>query len=51
MEKMTQNFPVIALCAAAAVLLVLGIWWEISIWNECRETNSYMYCVRLMGRS
>jgi cytochrome oxidase assembly protein ShyY1 len=33
-----------------ATLISLGIWWQVSLWDECRSTNSFWYCVRILGR-
>lgn len=30
-------------------LLVLGVCGAVSVWNECREGNSWLYCVYMMG--
>lgn len=35
---------------AIVVLIVGAIWWEWSIWQECRLTNSIGYCLRLISR-
>lgn len=41
----------IIMLAGAAFLGVIGfgIWWEVSLWNECRATNSFFYCVRTLS--
>lgn len=33
-------------------LLIIGlaIWYEIAMWSECRETNSFWYCMRVLGK-
>lgn len=31
------------------VIAVWGIYTEISLWSECRETNSFFYCARVLG--
>lgn len=33
-----------------AVIIVLGAWWEVSLWKECRANNSFFYCARVLGR-
>jgi hypothetical protein len=47
---MAGNLKVIG--GAALVLALIGgaIAWEVSIWNECRQTNSFFYCMRVLGR-
>jgi hypothetical protein len=34
-----------------AVLLVasVSVYLEWSVWKECRQTNSFWYCVRMMS--
>lgn len=34
------------------VLAVIGIalWWEISLWSECRSDHSFFYCLRVLGK-
>lgn len=33
------------------VLVVsLGVWYEVELWQECRATNSWFYCMRVLGR-
>ena len=31
------------------VVIVFVVWWEIGLWNECRETNSFWYCLRILN--
>lgn len=31
-------------------VIALAFLWEVNIWNECRETNSFWYCVRVVSR-
>jgi len=26
------------------------IWYELLIWNECRLTNSVLYCMKMVSR-
>jgi len=33
-----------------AVCISGGVYWEISLWKECRVTNSFWYCVRVLGK-
>lgn len=32
------------------IAIALAIWWEYGLWNECRETNSFWYCMRVLGK-
>lgn len=38
--------------AALAILGTVGfaIWWDVSVWQECRQTNSWFYCWRVISR-
>jgi hypothetical protein len=41
--------------AAAAIalffaLIAFAIWVEIGVWNECRATNSWFYCMRILSK-
>ncbi len=42
-----KQMPLIILIAAVVVAIAAC---EISIWNECRDSNSWIYCVRFMGK-
>lgn len=33
-----------------ALLVVGAIAYERMLWNECRQTNSWFYCVRILDR-
>lgn len=37
---------------SVAIFGVLGflIYMQVGVWNECRETNSWWYCMNLMRR-
>lgn len=41
---------VFAITAAAFIALGLLVWWELSLWPECRATNSFFYCARVLGK-
>lgn len=32
------------------VLLALGMWYEASIWKECRQDHSWFYCTRVLSK-
>lgn len=48
MRKDTIVFVIVALFTVIAIPLAFYI--EINFWNECREDNSFMYCLRLLSR-
>ena len=33
-----------------SALVMLSICMAISVWNECRETNSVLYCIKLVSK-
>ena len=33
-----------------ALFVALIIWWNISVWDECLDTNTFLYCLKVMGR-
>lgn len=37
--------------AIAFAVAVFGgmIWWEWSLWSECRAVNSFWYCLRVLS--
>lgn len=46
---MTDLKVYLAILGMVAVVS-LGVAYEIAVWNECRETNSWFYCMRLLSR-
>jgi hypothetical protein len=34
---------------AVAVIIALACWWQYSLWSECRITNSFFYCLRILS--
>jgi len=28
----------------------LAVLWQVSLWQECRETNSWGYCMRVLSK-
>jgi hypothetical protein len=47
---MSTNLKIAAVGTLVACAIVGGICLEISIWNECRQANSFFYCMRVLGR-
>ena len=31
-------------------VILLAIWYEMEVWSECRQTNSFMYCMRVLSK-
>ena len=41
----------ITLCVFFLLVIIgLSIWWDISVWSECRTQNGFSYCLRLLAR-
>lgn len=38
-------------CVVAAMLFFgIVIWWQVSVWNECRGNgSSFMYCMNMIS--
>lgn len=49
-RKMKDNLTVLACVGTLVLLAGVSIVWTVSIWTECRETNSFGYCLRLISK-
>jgi uncharacterized membrane protein YiaA len=47
MDSDAKTFAVIA---AVILLTGAGVYWEISLWNECRSDHSFFYCMLVLGK-
>lgn len=48
---MTSDAMKIAGVITLVAAVVIGaIYWEISLWSECRTDHSFWYCLRVLGR-
>lgn len=46
-----MNQWVIVLIVLLVLLFFIGIvFYEISVWKECLQTNSWWYCLRIIGK-
>jgi hypothetical protein len=34
---------------AILFIIVAAIYLEVGVWTECRQTNSFFYCFRVLG--
>lgn len=41
---------IFCMCAIPLVFLVCVVAIKVSVWNECRATHSWFYCVELTGK-
>lgn len=32
------------------IFITLAASWQVHLWNECRETNSWGYCMRVLSK-
>lgn len=48
--KTKETLKVIGITAAVVALIVLSVWWTVGVWDECRETHSVMYCLRVISK-
>jgi hypothetical protein len=40
----------LALIAGIAAIVVLAIWIQYQLWDECRSDHSWLYCMRVLGK-
>lgn len=51
MKRQTKDMILMASgVVAVAALIAIGIYYEIAVWQECRTTNSWMYCMRVLSK-
>jgi len=48
--KALRTAGIVAGCVAIVVFfgLVFALQWQ--VWQECRETNTWLYCMRVLSR-
>jgi len=47
---MKNSLSSIAVVLLIVTIIGLGLWYNVAVWNECRATNSFFYCMKLMSR-
>lgn len=47
---MKNSATILAGVAGVIAILSIGIWWQVSVWTECRADHSFMYCMTLISR-
>lgn len=47
---MKNKLPIIAYTVFLIAAISFGAWYTISVWHECRATNSIMYCLKLVSK-
>ena len=47
---MKRTVELIGMAIFAILLIGFAIWWEVSVWQECRAFgHSWFYCFNLLG--
>lgn len=46
---MKQKLVTAGSVSAIVALLILAAAYEYSMWSECRQTNSFLYCLRTLN--
>lgn len=49
-SRSNDTLTILGAVTALVAVVVLVIWWNVSVWTECRQTNSWMYCVRVLSK-
>jgi len=47
---MKNNLELAAIVIFMALVFGGLIYWQVSIWQECRQNNSFGYCLNFMRR-
>lgn len=45
-----RDWKLWAFMAAVVMVMGLAVLASVSVWNECRQERSFLYCMRLMSR-
>lgn len=40
----------VGIAAVVIAFFAIGIYYEIEVWRECRATNSWFYCMRVLSK-
>lgn len=47
---MKDKIIILGMCAVMVLLFGVGIWWTTELWAECRETHSWLWCVKVLSK-
>jgi len=50
LNKIKNILPIIGIVIVVLAFIFLLGYYEISMWQECRQTNSFMYCMRVLNK-
>jgi len=49
-NKLKDTLAVIGVAALVIFVLGAAVWYQSALWSECRQTNSFMYCMRVLSK-
>jgi hypothetical protein len=50
MKRSLANYAHYVCPAVILVLITFILWYEYNLWDECLDTNSFWYCLRVLGK-
>lgn len=51
MKRDTKDtLKVLGLAVVVIAFVAIGIYYEMAVWQECRATNSWLYCMRVLSK-
>jgi len=45
-----QTFVRLVIGSICAIIVVAFVYFEMGVWRECRQANSWYYCARILAR-
>lgn len=48
--NMKEKLFVAAIFLSVGAAIGLVVWAEYTLWTECRQTNSWFYCMRVLSK-
>jgi len=49
MKKLKKKLSYFLILAGLAAFMGALLYIKVDVWQECRQTNSFFYCMQLMG--
>jgi hypothetical protein len=50
-KKLDDWIGLLLIVVVVLIVVAVSVYLEISVWNECRQTNSFWYCMRMMSKN
>lgn len=51
MKRATSDMlKLIGIVSVVIAFFAIGIYYEMAVWQECRATNSLLYCMRVLSK-